>query len=289
LTLSSAGLAPAVAVASLERQAERQTTPSGAGDMLWRRWGEGSPLVLLHGAYGSWTHWLRNVPALAARHAVFAPDMPGYGASALPSAPVGLDSLVGTLAEGLERLFPAPARFALAGFSFGGIVAGHVAAALGDRVTHLVLIGPNGLGLPIPEVTGLRRLDDGLAETEVEAVHRHNLGRIMLAAPDRIDDLAVHLQMRNAAGARFKAGDIPRSDSLLRVLPAVRARLSGIWGACDALAGPYLEMREATLRRFQPDLDFRIVPRAGHWVPYEASAAVDVAMLEMLAREGATE
>ena len=40
--------------------------------------------------------------------------------------------------------------------------------------------------------------------------------------------------------------------------------------------------RREVLARFQPDLDFRVVPGAGHWVPYERPDAVDAAVLEML-------
>ena len=36
------------------------------------------------------------------------------------------------------------------------------------------------------------------------------------------------------------------------------------------------------LRRFQPDLDFRIVAGAGHWVPYEAPDQVNAMLIEML-------
>src|SRR5690606_94454 len=77
LTGLMAGEAPAATVARIDRTAERRTTPCGDGHLVWRLWGNGPPLVLLHGAFGSWTHWLRNIPALAARFRVIAPDMPG--------------------------------------------------------------------------------------------------------------------------------------------------------------------------------------------------------------------
>ena len=41
--------------------ATRHTTTSGAGEVVWRMWGAGTPLVLLHGGTGSWMHWVRNV------------------------------------------------------------------------------------------------------------------------------------------------------------------------------------------------------------------------------------
>ena len=105
----------------------------------------------------------------------------------------------------------------------------------------------------------------------------------MIGDPARADDLAVDVQIANVARARFRSGAIPESDALLRALPAVRTRISGIWGSRDAFAAPYLEARREVLARFQPDLDFRVVEGAGHWVPYERPREVDAAMLEMLA------
>ena len=43
-------------VEGIAAEAERFETPCGEGCLVWRSWGEGSPLVLLHGGYGSWTH-----------------------------------------------------------------------------------------------------------------------------------------------------------------------------------------------------------------------------------------
>ncbi|MDB5843914.1 MAG: hydrolase-like protein, partial [Polaromonas sp.] len=53
--------------------------------MVWRCWGEGAPVVLLHGGSGSWTHWIRNIPTLVAcSRQVWAPDLPGFADSASP-------------------------------------------------------------------------------------------------------------------------------------------------------------------------------------------------------------
>jgi 2-hydroxy-6-oxonona-2,4-dienedioate hydrolase len=32
--------------------------------IVWREWGSGSPLVLLHGGSGSWNHWVKNIAFL---------------------------------------------------------------------------------------------------------------------------------------------------------------------------------------------------------------------------------
>ena len=54
-------------VDALRSRATRAETPCGDGALVWHRWGPatGRPVVLLHGGSGSWTHWLRNIDALA--------------------------------------------------------------------------------------------------------------------------------------------------------------------------------------------------------------------------------
>jgi pimeloyl-ACP methyl ester carboxylesterase len=42
--------------------------------------------------------------------------------------------------------------------------------------------------------------------------------------------------------------------------------------------------RERRLRQFQRDIEFRVIPEAGHWSPYEAADTVNAALLEMLSQ-----
>ncbi|MGH7043303.1 MAG: alpha/beta fold hydrolase, partial [Acetobacteraceae bacterium] len=138
---------PAI-VTEIDATAERRTTPCGGGRLNWRLWGAGPPLVLLHGDFGSWTHWLRNISALARHFRLLVPDMPGYGESDAPPTPWSPFSLGELLAEGAAEILGPTVRYDVAGFSFGGIIAGHLAAVAPESVRNLVLLGAGGLGLP---------------------------------------------------------------------------------------------------------------------------------------------
>ncbi len=83
-------------------------TPCGDGTMVWRIWGAGPPLVLFHGGYGSWTHWIRNVLPLSRAFTVIAPDLPGLGESATPPEPHTAEGLARILVEGLDIVAAAP-------------------------------------------------------------------------------------------------------------------------------------------------------------------------------------
>ena len=275
---------PEAYVARVASAATRTVTPVASGVMVWRAWGEGPPLVLLHGASGSWTHWIRNVLPLAEHFRVLAPDMPGSGESASPPEPHTADALADLVAAGIEQLLPAPAVFDLAGFSMGAIIGGLVTARLGARARRLVLLGPGGLGLVPAPVRTLLRLEPGMDGEAVRHVHRQNLLTLMLARPESADELAVTLQIDNVARSRFRSGTIPVSDVLLRALPAVRADLDGIWGGRDAFTGHHLAESRQVLAAFDPQLDARVIERAGHWVNYEAADQVNALLEEWLAR-----
>lgn len=253
--------------------------------MIWRIWGAGPPLVLLHGDFGSWTHWIRNVLPLARHARVIVPDIPGYGESAMPPEPWSPESLARIMADGADEILGSTTEFCLAGFSFGGIIAGHWAAIRARRIEKLVLLGAGGMGLPNSPLPKLRRLDAEMDAAAAFDVHRHNLATLMFGDADKVDDLAVSTQIENIRQARLRAGGIPASDALLRALPQVQARLYGIWGERDAFAVPYVRDRAEILRRFQPDAGFRIIAGAGHWTPYEAPEAVNAALMDIVGCE----
>jgi 2-hydroxy-6-oxonona-2,4-dienedioate hydrolase len=274
---------PAAQVARLAAASRRIETPCGDGVMVWRSWGEGEPLVLFHGGFGSWTHWFRNIPVLSRRYRLIVASLPGLGESddvPLPHTPEGIAAIA---AAGVARILAPGERFHLAGFSFGGLIGGHVAALFGERCRSLTLVGAGGLGLKrsaMRKLLSWRHIED---EEGRLAVHRENLAILMLADPAKIDDLAVHLQAENAARGRVNSPTIAMTDTLTRRLPLVRGRLAGIWGERDAAAMEDLPARARLLRGIQPSAPFVVIADAGHWVQYEAAEAFNEILLELLA------
>ncbi len=271
-------------IAALDAKARRMRTPSGDGEMVWRLWGDGPPLVLCHGGFGSWTHWIRNIEFFAERFTVICPDLPGLGESHLPTPDYTPKNLAAVLVQGLDRVIPPPGRYHMAGFSTGGLLGGHAAAAQGSRVKSFTLVGASGFG-PIRRRPGriTRRADSG-DPAEVQVIQRDNLAVLMFADADKIDDLAIHIQTENVKRGRVRSRKMALSDTLLRKLPEITAPMGGIWGEHDVTAPPEMADREAAIRASHPELDFRVIEGAGHWVMYEAADAFNAALLEVLAK-----
>ncbi len=268
-------------VEGVAAESERIDTPCGDGAMVWRRWGSGPALALFHGGYGSWTHWIRNVLPLAREFTVIAPDLPGLGKSATPPEPHTAESLARIIVAGLDIALPRSPSLHVAGFSFGGVLGGHVAALLGDRLDGFTIVGSNGLGL-VRQPTDLKRVPRGASKAETLAVARHNVGALMIADPAKIDELAVYIQATNAPRGRVKSRRFSRADTLAQALPRAKARIDGIWGGRDATAYPYLDERAQALRSVQPQARFEVIPGAGHWVQYEAADAFNPLLAEIV-------
>jgi pimeloyl-ACP methyl ester carboxylesterase len=129
----------------------RETYASRQGSVAWDRFGDGPPVVLLHGTPFSSYVWRDIAPALAATHTVHVWDMAGYGAS---EKATGQDVSLGAQGRLFAELLDhwQLATPAVVAHDFGGAVALrahllHGAAyerlALVDAVTH----GPWGTGL----------------------------------------------------------------------------------------------------------------------------------------------
>ncbi|MBU6272714.1 MAG: alpha/beta fold hydrolase [Betaproteobacteria bacterium] len=259
----------------LEALARIRDLPLGAGQLRWRGFGEGPPLVLLHGGHGNWLHWARNIDALALRHAVWVADMPGYGDSAEPVEPAAMGSLVEGMAQSIEALLGADQPFDLAGFSFGGLVAAHLAAGR-LAVRRLILLGPAGHAgarRPKGEMLAWRRALADPDPQALTAVMRHNLAMQMLHQPEAIDPLALAVHTRACLATRFRSREISRGGGLPQLLAQCRAPLRLLWGEHDVTCDP-VRLSES-LGAQASDRQARVLPGVGHWVQYEAAEAVN--------------
>src|SRR5262245_19707504 len=259
-------------VAALERAGTRRTTSNGTGEVVWRVWGRGHPLVLLHGGTGSWMHWVRNIEDLARDFMLVVPDVPGSGESATPAPPLTIERIAASLHAGISDIIGPGTGFTLVGFSMGGLIAGYVSQVARAHTRCLVLVGSAGMEATPGNREPLQSWRRLARDEEKRAVHRRNLGILMIHDVRKVDELAVYIQSQNAGRSRVRGKHLAQPMALSRCLPGFTGRLAGIWGEHDATAAPYLDERRQRLRQFQPDASFDIVRGAGHWVQYEAPA-----------------
>lgn len=277
---------PADLLDRLATTATRHETPMTTGNLVWHEWGAGPPLVLLHGGAGSWRHWARNIEWLAREWRVLAPDMPGLGESAPPPPGFDLWSYARLVTEGLRHLLGPGQRYDLAGFSFGGVISGHIAALDARDGANLLrsftLVGAGGLGLRRDPFT-LTSVRSKQGE-ERTAAHRANLAALMIADPARIDALALRIQAWNSDHSRLRSPRLVPEGALRDAVREATAPLSVIYGERDAIAYPYMDERVRLFAELRPETEVHIIPAAGHWVAFEAAERFNPAFSSLLKR-----
>lgn len=266
------------AIAQLEARGRTERVPYEGRVVCWRGFGEGLPLVLLHGGHGSWLHWIRNVDALARAHTVWVADLPGCGDSdALagdPHAAGRMEHLVDALIASVDTLVGRHTPIDVVGFSFGGVVAAQLAVQRA-RVRRLALLGPGGHGTARREHTPMVdwRLPDPQARL---AALRHNLHAFMLHA--RADDpLALEVHRVSCEKTRLRSKALSRAALLPGLLQALDLPLLLLWGEHDVTADP--AVLAPRLADDHPAREWIVVPGAGHWVQYERPHEVDQLLL----------
>jgi pimeloyl-ACP methyl ester carboxylesterase len=156
--------------------------------------------------------WAAQIPALAERYRVLAPDLPGYGDAPLAPGPL---SNVAEVVAFLEEQGIRAAAFV--GASFGGRVALEVATARPERVTELVLLCP-GLRGVAPTAAS-----DAFDEEEERLIEAGNIdGAVALnvdtwLGPDADDDARELLaaMQRRAFEVQMAADEWPEPPALV--------------------------------------------------------------------------
>jgi 2-succinyl-6-hydroxy-2,4-cyclohexadiene-1-carboxylate synthase len=124
--------------------------------------GEGSPVTLLHGFTQSARSWREVVSLMPDGWKWILPDLRGHGAT---SVRLGAPHTMDACTADLEMLWDSLgiARTHLVGYSMGGRLALHVAAARPERILSLLTIGAHA-GLDEEAREGRRQGDEALAQ-----------------------------------------------------------------------------------------------------------------------------
>ena len=277
---------PSEHVAQILSTAQIHHTTYEGGQLYWQHWSafdasDAPPLILFHGGFGSWNHWIANVEDLRKSRDVWTFDLPGLGQSGYMPEPHSIAHFSEIVLSGIDQLLGEETCFAIAAFSFGAMIAGQLAAEVGDRCTRCTLIGAAGFGDLHVQVSLLPPPTQETPADEAESIQRENLRRLMLHSADSIDDLAVYLHSDNLARFRFRSRKLAKTKELAEALPNIKAPLVGIWGEHDATAGGMdnITARQGLFEAAQADSQFHTIRGAGHWVMYENPKAVSELLL----------
>jgi pyruvate dehydrogenase E2 component (dihydrolipoamide acetyltransferase) len=262
---------------------EVQTADAGGRKISYAGVGaDGDVVLFIHGYGGDRNSWLFLQEPLAARHRVYALDLPGHGTS---SKDVG-DGSVGVLADAVVGVLDSigAERAHLVGHSLGGAVA--VAAATRDprRIASLTLIAPSGFG---PEINAayLRGFADAQTRRELKPVVGQIFADESLVTRQVVDDLLAYKRLDGvdeALHALLGALLLPDSDAQRTDAATAVAAFGGavpvtvVWGSADRVI-------PAAQAAAVPGAVSHLVDGAGHMPHMERPAAVQAAIEEAIA------
>ena len=150
--------------------------------------GRGAAVVFIHGLGSSgYMEWRRNLEPMAARHRVFAPDLPGYGRTEKPKVRYSIAYFTRFIEGYMENRGLHSA--AVIGTSLGGRIALELALEHPKLVRRLVLVNALGFGRPRPQAVHMAY---GLVTIPRvgEAVMKFTRGALRWASPSTIRRVA---------------------------------------------------------------------------------------------------
>ena len=273
----------------------------------------GRPVVLLHGMPQLSYAWRRVMPLLPG-YRVIAPDLRGYGGSALPkSGRYDLEVLADDLRiviewararydEGLAAKgggAPSDRRVMLVGHDWGGPIAWTLAERRPDLVRHIVAVNGPHPGVFAREIVDPRQIVRSwyialfqvpFVELAIERTDAALLLWVMsaAAAPGTFgaEDLAGYRTALTRPGrARaiveyyrqaFRKDLLEERRRLLRS-PRISIPTTVVWGDDDLMLHP---KQADGIRAFVDRVEIRRLPGVTHWVPEERPEAVAQAVID---------
>ena len=244
--------------------------------------GSGPVVVLLHGLGGNGTNWAFNIPALAQKFRVIAPDQVGFGRSDKPLINYRIATYVDFLDKFLSEL--KVERATLVGNSMGGWIAARYALKYPTKVDRLVLVDSAGFAPPKEfDVEALAGLNPSTRD------EMKRLAGLVFSNPMFKTDAAVDVLLAQ----RLSAGDgytiqrlvesIHRGDDMLDgKLSAIRQPVLVVWGREDGLTP--LAREGEKFRRELPSAQFVVFDGCGHVPQVETAAEFNAAVLKFLSR-----
>jgi pimeloyl-ACP methyl ester carboxylesterase len=261
--------------------------------------GDGPLVLLLHGFPEFWYGWRKQIPALAARFRVVAPDLHGYNLTDKPPSGYDIRTLSGDVPALIHAL--GERRAHVVGHDWGGMLAWGAAGFHAEAVDRLAVLNAPHPAAFLREVThnprqwlkswyiGLFQVP-GLADALLKVGHARLLGAALRGSardPAVFSDTDLAAYRRallrpgavQAALAYYRAMTTTSPWELVRQLPPITAPTLLIWGLRDTALVP--DLTEG-VDAWAPNLRVERIADATHWVQHERPDEVNRLLLEHL-------
>ncbi len=106
--------------------------------LYYEEWGQGEPVLLLHGLGSSTQDWELQIAAFAERYRVIAVDLRGHGRSDKPRGPYSIPLFAADIASFLQALKISSVH--LIGISLGGMIAFQLALNAPELIKSLIIV-----------------------------------------------------------------------------------------------------------------------------------------------------
>ena len=251
--------------------------------------GAGFPVVLVHGSPTSSILFRHQIATLSHRFKVIAPDILGFGQSAVPAGGTAFHEQAGVLRALLDHL--GLERYALLGHDWGGPIAMASAIQRPEQVSRLVLVNttlrpdfnPPWYWKPfVAPLLGelllvhLNLFGRGLP-LMMRAAREKSLHRRYLAPLSRADTRRTVLSLERLTGYAKLMREV------VDVLPRMQVPTLILWGEPD---GYFRRPEMQRLHALIPHAKVRPIPKGGHFPQEDAPEAVTDALLAFLRDAG---
>ncbi|GAA1572884.1 alpha/beta fold hydrolase [Kribbella hippodromi] len=247
----------------------------------------GTPVVVMHGLFGSGRNWMTAARRLADRHRVYAFDLRNHGGS--PHVPtMSYPEMADDVRETIESLGTGPV--ALVGHSMGGKTAMYTALRYPAVVERLIVVDAAPITYPPAFVEYARAMR---AADLSSVTRRADVDAQLVEAVPTPGTRAFLLQnlIMDADGARWRP-NLPVIEAALPAISGWPSEAAGLTYAEPTLfiyggKSDYVQpVHRATIAEYFPNVAYVEVPEAGHWVHAERLDDFLAALRPFLPRSG---
>jgi 3-oxoadipate enol-lactonase len=246
-----------------------QHVKSGDAEIVYRVLGEGPPVVLLHPFPANHEFWLPVAQALEARYRLVLPDLRGHGDSGVGEGPATMDKHATDIARVMDAADVG--RAALIGVSIGGYALFEFWRRHRGRVAGLGLCNTKAPADSAEARAGRLQAAEDVLQRGTEPFFEGMTQRVLSKTtremrPDLVDGaLRMMRKMAPEDVAQVQRGMAARPDSM-DTLKTINVPTLLVTGDEDTLTG----VKEAELmRQHIPGSQLRVIPKAGHYSPWE--------------------